>query len=85
MPVDKSRDVGQRLVGDRWKQIGGDGGQIESDGRRRVEGIGKVKDQLIKIQVWHIPVWKKDKDGKVQEPWMMRDVVNVQDAIKMEN
>lgn len=35
------------------------------------------KDQVIKVQNWHVPVWRRDIDGKVSEPWMGKDVVNL--------
>eukprot|EP00061_Rhincodon_typus_P009891 g33729.t1 len=37
--------------------------------------MGKsFKGQLIRVQDQQVPMRKKDKDGKIQESWMMRDV-----------
>eukprot|EP00061_Rhincodon_typus_P008798 g31731.t1 len=35
------------------------------------------KDLLIRVQDWHVPVKKKEKDGKVGDPWIMREVVDL--------
>lgn len=32
------------------------------------------KDQLVRIRDQHVPVMMKDRNGRVQEPWMTGDV-----------
>lgn len=33
------------------------------------------KGQLVKVQDQHVPVRRSDKDNKVREPWMIKEVV----------
>eukprot|EP00061_Rhincodon_typus_P016135 g44188.t1 len=36
-----------------------------------------LKDQLIKVQDIHVPAKLKNRNGKIQEPWMTRGIVSL--------
>eukprot|EP00061_Rhincodon_typus_P007455 g29169.t1 len=35
------------------------------------------KDLLGRVQDWYVPVRRKAKDGKIRDPWIMWEVVNL--------
>eukprot|EP00061_Rhincodon_typus_P018451 g47623.t1 len=49
----------------------------DDEGKSTFDMWEQFRDLLIRVQDQRVPVRKKNKDGKVWDPWIMREVVNL--------